>query len=137
VCRSAACCRLFNVSSLLLTRLAIGYPTDCTCYIVYRCVGRGAMVTWYMSCAGRWAMVTWCVSVTSQRNVTRSATLTSLPPALKHFMLKPQTNIQVACDITALQHYVASKEPEIVTHIILGNTSLGTQHTFHNYLYLS
>jgi hypothetical protein len=34
----------------------------------------------------------------------------------RHRKEKPQTNIQVACDITALQHHVASKESEIVTH---------------------
>jgi hypothetical protein len=63
----------------LLTRLAVGYRTNCTFYIVYRCIGHGAIVTW-------------CVSVTSQRNITRNvmrnATFTSLLPVLKHFMLK-------------------------------------------------
>jgi hypothetical protein len=52
VCRSAACCRLFNVSSLLLTRLAIGYRTDCTCYII-TCIAASAVVMRYMSCIGQ------------------------------------------------------------------------------------
>jgi len=37
---------------------------------------------------------------------------------------KTSKNIQGACDITALRHYVASKEPKIVTHIIVATQVL-------------